>query len=184
MTGREQERRSTTWRGRQKNTSRRGLWSLQVRPGPPRQCSGHCGEWNEMKAIDPGDIGLTKKRQQELIGIFKSVVSGGISPLEFITNLSFDPTFTTSDRVFLAVLTGGNAPIPPRDVWDNIGVNHKREGELKAALMNAFSGKVYISTRDFIQFILSEPGLSDADRIYLAILCGGTYEPSKGFEGT
>ena len=71
-----------------------------------------------------------------------------------------------------------------RRVGPEIGLTSKRERELQTLLLEHFSGKVYVSTVDLLQWILSEPSFSIVDRVYLALLAGRSYEPSRGFEGT
>jgi hypothetical protein len=132
------------------------------------------------------DIGLSSDREHELITLVRSTAAGeiDISPGDFMVGISKDNQFTDTDRVFLSFLVGGHTEGTTPEVWSKIGVSKKRENDLKQGIKHHFKGKTYISTIEFMQYILSEPGLSTGDRMYLGFICGDTYEPSKGFSGT
>jgi hypothetical protein len=150
-----------------------------------------CGRWDIMtKVIEPGDIGLTKDRQNELLIMFKSVVEWDLfTPAEFLRNVAYDPQFTLSERVFISFLVGGSVEggsghIPP-SVWESVRISKKRDTALRKAFVDHFKGgNPYISTTAGLQYALSEPDLSDIERMFIGSIVGETDEPSVGFDGT
>lgn len=70
-----------------------------------------------------------------------------------------------------------------RKVGPEIGISEKREEEIRQELEAYFSRNVDLSTVDILQFILSHPDFTTAERVFLAFTIGLQYEP-KSREGT
>jgi hypothetical protein len=123
-------------------------------------------------------LGLSEERVQDLLSRLKSVASGEIpmTPEDFLKRISTDEQFSISDRVFVSFLVGSYIHGVESHGWQTIGIPERREIELMRILDEHLKGNLSLSTTEYLQFVVSKPGLCVLDRIYLAFACGADYD--------
>jgi len=63
-------------------------------------------------------------------------------------------------------------------IGPDIGISDERERWLWSEYFSFFEGNAYISTFELLQFILSHPEMTTAERVYMAFVAGTTYDPT------
>jgi hypothetical protein len=63
-------------------------------------------------------------------------------------------------------------------VGPDIGISDERERWLWSEYFAFFDGTVYVTTIELLQYILSHPGMTTAERVYMAFIAGTTCDPN------
>lgn len=65
-----------------------------------------------------------------------------------------------------------------RKIAPDIGISDDREKWLWSEYFSFFEGTVYVSTIELLQYILSHPEMTIAERVYMAFVAGTTCDPT------